>query len=79
MNNKPLRDGGFSDVFDVAFDVLFSEFSALFGYPDPAGIKNILLNTLITYQSQVYKIMFVTIAPNEVILTIGANSINQGA
>lgn len=75
-NQKPLGEGGFSDMYNVSFDVLASQFT---GFPTPYAVKNALLNTKLVYQGQTYKVMDVKICPNNIILTIDVNSLNQKA
>ena len=75
MYNQPLRDGGFSQVYDLAFTTTIAQF----GNSNPASLKDSMLNTQFTYLGALYKITNVHILAGATMISIEANSLNQNA
>jgi hypothetical protein len=77
MFNQPLRDGGFSQMYDLGFTLLVAQFSAL--NLSPPGVRDALLNEQMTYLGTAYRINNVHILAGATILAIEAVSLNQSA
>ena len=76
--NKPLREGGLVYVFDVSFTAPVAQFISD-TRPDAAAVKNKLLNTMLVYLGEPYRISNVTLAPGAAQMTIAAMSAAQNA
>lgn len=74
--NKPLRDGGFSQMFDFTFSVTVNQFVP--GVSATAGaLKDALMNQPIFYLDVPYKVAFVNLGAGGCQAHIGCNSVNQ--
>lgn len=74
MTNKPLRDGGFSQMYDLSFTTTVAQFNT-----DANTLKDQLLNQPIQYLGIDYKIIHVGILAGGTIIKVEANSLNQNA
>lgn len=75
--NQPLSSGGFSMDYDLKFDVTLSTFLAVAA--SAQLLKNLMLNTIMVYLGDTYKIETVNIHPGGLSLSIQANAYAQGA
>jgi hypothetical protein len=75
MMNQPLRAGGFSQIYDLAFSAVVSQF----GNQPIATLVQQMLNTPIVYLGLKYKIEYVHILTGATIITVACNSLNQNA
>lgn len=78
MQNKPLREGGFSSAFDFSCLLVASQFFTV-AIPDVTTLKNALFNSPFTYLGDSYKFVNVHILSGGTLLRIEANALNQNA
>lgn len=76
MLNKPLRDGGFSSMFDLSFTIVASQFFTD-AIPDKPALVNALYNSRMKYLGESYKVVNVHVKTGATMLEINANSLNQ--
>lgn len=78
MYNKPLREGGFSQMFDLSLDLPLAQF--LTGsVTSITALYSLLLNNTLLYLGITYKVAHCDVSAGTAILTIHANSVNQKA
>jgi hypothetical protein len=74
MRRMDLAVGGFQMNADLRFDALVSRFGT-----DATGVKNVLLQTPLSYLGDTYKVEGVTILPGGLQISVECNSIFQRA
>lgn len=75
--NQPLRLGGFTQVYDLSFNVLFSQFCP--GIATAEILMAQLLNSEFTYRGVDYKIVAVDVMAGGAQIKVSANALNQNA
>ncbi len=76
--NKPLREGGFSHVYDLSFSVLVSQFAAV-NLGNAEALQDRLQNTKFAYRGKGWKVQAVDIMAGGAQIKIAANSDKQNA
>lgn len=78
MFNRPLRGGGFSQLFDLSLTVGITQFLSD-SFPDANTLEAAMLNTQLTYLNVAYKLKSIHIAPGAVQMDIYCNALNEFA
>ena len=77
-HNKPLREGGFTHVYDLSFNVLVSQFAAA-GIMNAETLLDRMINTKFVYRGKGWMVQAVDILPGGAQIKLAANSDKQNA